>query len=297
MLRVQMQPELSTIADENTPNQTEETNSLTSPASELEIAATAPGQYRVIRRNGKVTSFNRDKIKVAVTKAFLAVEGGNAAASSRIHELVDEITDKVFYALSRSRPQGGTFHIEDIQDQVELALMRFGQHKIARAYVLYREQRSQERAAEVEAEKQHKDIAHEAMPEINVLDAEGNTKTLDVERIMRIVAEACQNTDDVEAKPIISETLRNLYDGIPENEVGTALTMSARTLIEQEPNYTYVSARLLLDNLRREALSFVHGVTTVATYKEMKYQYAEYFEKYVHTAINYWMQNYPSYMT
>ena len=284
-----MQPELSTIADNNTAKQTEEAKQTSSPlmgpTSDLEIAATAPGQYRVIRRNGKVTSFNRDKIKVAVTKAFLAVEGGNAAASSRIHELVDEITDKVFYALSRSRPQGGTFHIEDIQDQVELALMRFGQHKIARAYVLYREQRSQERAAEIEAEKREAS-SKETMPKIKVRDAEGKEKLLDVERIMRIVAEACQDTADVEAEPIISETLRNLYDGIPESEVGTALTMSARTLIEQEHNYTYVSARLLLDNLRREALTFVHGVTTAATYKEMKYQYAEYFEMYVHKAIS-----------
>ena len=127
-----MQPEHATVADVKTPSQPQEQTELLS----AQIAVTAPGQFRVIRRNGKVTSFDHDKIKVAVTKAFLAVEGGNAAASSRIHAMVDEITDKVFYALSRSRPQGGTFHIEDIQDQVELALMRYGQHKIARAYVL-----------------------------------------------------------------------------------------------------------------------------------------------------------------
>ncbi len=274
-----MQPELATIADEK---RSSPTQAKTEPSS-LEIAATAPDQYRVIRRNGKVTSFDRDKIKVAVTKAFLAVEGGNAAASSRIHEMVDEITDKVFYALSRSRPQGGTFHIEDIQDQVELALMRYGQHKIARAYVLYREQRSQERA------QQAKDSAPEEETQqttstIKVLNAEGVQKPLDIERLSRMVKEACADTEYVEAQPIIDETLRNLYDGIPEKEVGTALTMSARTLIEKEPNYTYVSARLLLDTLRREALTFVHGVHSEATFKEMSFQYADYFERYIRKA-------------
>ncbi len=274
-----MQPELATIADEKRPSPDQEQ---TEPSS-LEIAATAPGQYRVIRRNGKVTSFDRDKIKVAVTKAFLAVEGGNAAASSRIHEMVNEITDKVFYALSRSRPQGGTFHIEDIQDQVELALMRYGQHKIARAYVLYREQRSQERAQQAKQETEEEEL-QQGSPDINVLDAQGKQKPLDTERLTRMVQEACVDTEHVAAQPIIDETLRNLYDGIPENEVGTALTMSARTLIEQEPNYTYVTARLLLDTLRREALSFVHGVPCEATFKEMSFQYADYFERYIRKA-------------
>ncbi len=275
-----MQPEPNTIANENTPNVSHENNAPTN----LEIAATAPGQYRVIRRNGKVTTFDREKIKVAVTKAFLAVEGGHAAASTRIHEMVDEITETVFYALSRSRPQGGTFHIEDIQDQVELALMRSEHHKIARAYVLYREQRHQERE-QIDKTAKTSQQSIEA-PGLNVKDEAGNIKPLDVERLARMIEEACVGTEDVDAKPIIDETLRNLYDGIPEQEVGTAVTMSARTLIEQEPNYTYVSARLLLDDLRREALTFVYGVPSEATFKEMSYQYGDYFENYINKAIS-----------
>jgi len=275
-----MQPELTTIANEKAPDTPHEEHAPT----KLEIAATAPGQYRVIRRNGKVTTFDREKIKVAVTKAFLAVEGGHAAASTRIHEMVNGITDTVFYALSRSRPQGGTFHIEDIQDQVELALMRSEHHKIARAYVLYREERHKEREQielTTQATQQESDT-----PELHVKDEAGNLKALDVERLARMIEEACADTADVTAQPIIEETLRNLYDGIPEHEVGMAVTMSARTLIEQEPNYTYVTARLLLDNLRRESLSFVYGVASEATFKEMSYQYADYFENYIHKAIS-----------
>jgi ribonucleoside-diphosphate reductase alpha chain len=270
------------LADTTEPNQTA-TESAPSAPSASEIAAAAPGQYRVIRRNGKLTTFDKDKIKVAVTKAFLAVEGGSAAASSRIHEVVDELTAQVVYALTRSRPDGGTFHIEDIQDQVELALMREGHHKIARAYVLYREERARARAEE--------EARSGARPEqpgqagLHVTAANGSTRPLDLGRLIRMVNEACRDTDDVDPRPIIEETQRNLYDGVPEAEVGTALTMSARTLIETEPNYSYVAARLLLDNMRREALSFLNGQPGEATSDEMAELYPEYFERYVRRGV------------
>ena len=241
--------------------------------------APVPGQYRVIRRNQQVTLFNRDKIKVAVTKAFLAVEGTHAAASSRIHEMVEDITQKVFYALSRSQPQGGTFHIEDIQDQVELALMRYGQHKVARAYVLYREERALERS---KRESTPAIPSSEAPPSLTVLDDSSKRHSLNFKRLSRVVGEACVGVDDVNPKTIIDDTLRNLYDGMPEKEVGTALTMCARASIEKEPNYTFVAARLLLDGLRKEALSFVYDKPQSATFKEMSDRYADYLDKYVH---------------
>ena len=112
-----------------------------------ELNVTAPGKYRVVRRNGSIAAFDVDKISVAMTKAFLAVEGNQAAASSRIHETVSLLSNSVFNALARNIPDGGTFHIEDIQDHVELALMRGGHQKVARSYVLYREQRNLEREA------------------------------------------------------------------------------------------------------------------------------------------------------
>ena len=254
--------------------------SLDTGGATADITATAPGHYRVIRRNSKVTSFDTEKIKVAMTKAFLAVEGGNAAASSRIHEIVDSLTDKVVYALTRSRPDGGTFHIEDIQDQVELALMREGHHKAARSFVLYREARAKARA---EATLKQKTTA-EAKPYMNVTAADGTTKALDMNRLLKVVTEACRDTADVDPAPIMEEALRNLYEGVPEQEVGTALTMSARTLIEREPNYSYAAARLLLDNLRREALTFLSGHMQEATHGEMAEQYADYFARYIKRA-------------
>ena len=64
-------------------------------SAEQDVTATAPGQLRVIKRNGKVVAYDDDKITVAITKAFLAVEGGTAAASSRIHDTVDRLTEQV----------------------------------------------------------------------------------------------------------------------------------------------------------------------------------------------------------
>lgn len=248
--------------------------------SQAEISTHQPGEYKVIRRNNKVTSFDSGKISVALTKAFLDVEGGTAAASTRVHETVENMCEQITRALTRRMPGGGTVHIEDIQDQVELALMRAGEQKVARSYVIYREERSRERA---EKSRQEKKISGEATSDkvTNVTYADGSVKQLDMNRLIAIVNEACQGLDYIDGHLIIDEALRNLFDGVSETDVNPALVMSARTLIEKEPNYSYAAARLLLDNLRREALSFVEGKTAEATQKEMTARYADYFKKYI----------------
>jgi len=241
------------------------------------VAKSAPA-YQVIRRNGTVTPFDVSKITIALTKAFLAVEGGRAAASRRVHEVVEELTQHIVNALTRRSDVGRTFHVEEVQDQVELALMRDEHHKVARAYVLYREARANERAAEK---------APLIAPSIllNVTNADGSKSPLDERRLISVIEEACTGLADVTSEPILAETQRNLYDGITLDELSLAPIMAARTLIEREPNYAFVSARLLLDKLRREALSFVHGRTEQATQAEMAAGYAEYFPAYIATGI------------
>ena len=224
----------------------------TTPAITPSIAATAPGQLRVIKRNGTVVSYADDKIAVAMTKAFLAAEGGTAAASSRIRERVSDLTQAVTGVFERRFPSGGTIHIEDIQDQVELALMRGGEHRVARSYVLYREEHARMRA-EQEAQRG----ASEPIPEIRVVGEGGERHPLDTGRMRTLIDEACAGLKDVDAGRVMEESRRNMYDGITERDVATTLVMTARTLIEEEPDYTYVTARLLLDQLRSEALSFL----------------------------------------
>ncbi len=235
--------------------------------------------YRVIRRNGKVTSFDLSKISVAMTKAFINVEGGTAAASTRIHQTVESLTQQIVNALTRRMPDGGTLHIEDIQDQVELSLMRTGAQKVARAYVIYREERSRERIAEPATDS---DSAEETLTsQINVKRLDGSKVPLDMVRLQSIINETCEDLSEVDPKLISEETKKNLFDGIDEADVNHALVMSARTLIDKDPNYSYAAAGLLLDKLRQEALSFINGTMTLATHKEMSKHYPDYFKSYI----------------
>ena len=236
------------------------------------LANGAPGTafagYQIIRRNGAVVAFEPSKIAVALTKAFLAVHGTQGAASASVRETVEQLTESVVRALLRSRPGGGTFHIEDVQDHVELGLMRSGHHEVARAYVLYRERRSQERARQVSP-------APVRLTELHVIEG-GQRVPLDMDALRALVESACAGLGaDVKAEPILAETRRNLYDGVPIDEVYKAAILAARTLIEKEPGYTRATARLLLHTIRREILG------GEVTHAQMSERYAEYFPQYI----------------
>ena len=225
--------------------------------------------YQIIRRNGAVVPFEPNKIAVALMKAFLAVRGAQGAASASVREDVEQLTQTVVRALMRSRPGGGTFHIEDVQDQVELGLMRGGHHEVARAYVLYRERRAQERATK-QAEQQSA-----AAPAIHVTD-QGQRIELDVPRLHALIASACEGLGaDVKPEPIVAETMRNLYDGVPMSEVYKAAILAARTKIETDPDYTFATARLLLHTIYKEVL----GEET--THAQMRERYADYFPAFI----------------
>lgn len=237
--------------------------------------------YQVIRRNGDVVPFAPQKIATAATKAFLAVRGAQGAASASVRETVDSLTHTVIRALVRSRPGGGTFHIEDIQDHVELGLMRGGHQDVARAYVLYREARHQERlAAQKKAEEEAAAAAVAPKHVLHVTD-NGQRIPLNQERLQTLFEAACRNLNpDISAAPILSETLRNLYDGVPLAEVYKAAILAARTLIETDPDYTYVTARLLLHTIVREVMG--RDVQPA----DMDAAYAEYFPGFIQKGVD-----------
>ncbi|AOZ48765.1 ribonucleoside-diphosphate reductase subunit alpha [Chromobacterium vaccinii] len=226
--------------------------------------------YKTIRRNGAVVPFEPVKISIAMTKAFLAVMGHQGATSASIRDKVAQLTEQVVNALMRRKPEGGAIHIEDIQDQVELSLMRFGEHDVARAYVLYREQRSQERAARGEAL---------TSVQINVLRKDGRKLPLDVARLRANIEAASKNLAGIDVDAILAETLKNIYDGVPEEEVGKSAILAARSMIELDPAYDYVTARLLMGNIRLEILG------EAVSQDEMGKQYAPYFADYIKKGI------------
>ncbi len=224
--------------------------------------------YQIIRRNGAVVPFEPGKIAVAMMKAFLAVHGTQGAASASVREVVESLTQNVVRAMVRSRPGGGTFHIEDVQDQVELGLMRGGHHEIARAYVLYRERRTQERAKQTTPQSPQAPVIH--------VIADGQRVVLDLDRLKNLIDSACSGLgEDIKSEPIMAETMRNLYDGVPMDEVYKASVLAARTLIEKEPDYTYATARLLFHTIAKEVLG-----QDIAP-SDMAQAYADYFPGFI----------------
>jgi ribonucleoside-diphosphate reductase alpha chain len=223
----------------------------------------APPDPKVMRRDGAVSPYDRSKITAAMTKAFLSVEGSTATGSARVHELVDRLADGVEGSLFRHGD--GPLHIEDIQDQVELALMRDGHHKVARAYVLYREEHARARRTEAPA-----------APELGV----------DLDRLSAIITEACSDLEHVSVDAVLTEARRNLYPGINATELSLALIMAARGMVEADPQYSSVSARLLLHKLRGEALTMLAGAPTEATQAEMAADYPAYFRRYLERGIS-----------
>ncbi|MDA9725247.1 ribonucleoside-diphosphate reductase subunit alpha [Gammaproteobacteria bacterium] len=235
--------------------------------SEPKKAMVSPGQLRIIKRNGSVVDFDGSKIEIAITKAFLAVHTSAAAASSSVHSRVSALSGQVEDIFRKRMPSGGTIHIEEIQDQVELALMRSEEHKVAREYVLYRAERANQRAIETHIHDR---------PEKEELETS--------ERIEVIAKEACNGLEGTDSEKIISEANKNLYEGAPEHEVKEALVLSARSLVEVEPNYTFATSRILLDSLRSEALSFLE-ITENATHEEMTALYPEALNAFVKKGI------------
>ena len=224
-----------------------------------------PGKLRVIKRNGSVVNFDSSKIDVAITKAFLAVHTSAAAASSSVQQKVKELSKSVYETFSNRMPSGGTIHIEEIQDQVELALMRTEELKVARAYVLYRAERTK--------------LREEESPLLSKNESEPS------ERTELIAKEACEGLEGTDPSKIIGEARKNLYEGAPEEEIKEALILSSRSLVEIEPNYTFATARILLDSLRTEALSFLE-VKDNATFDEMKGLYGTSLKAFVEKAIS-----------
>jgi len=213
----------------------------------MSAITSTPGQLQVIKRTGEVAAFDAEKISVAIGKAFLAVEGQQSADSSRVHDRITQLTEMVMNTFKRRLPSGGTIHIEEIQDQVELALMRTGEQKVARAYVIYREQRNQAR--------QQTGAHHH--PTLQITDSKGQLQPLDMSKLQTTLEKASEGLEGIDVQAIIDETVKNLYNGVKASDIATTMMMATRTRIEQEPNYTYVTARLLRDELVATGLAFL----------------------------------------
>jgi ribonucleoside-diphosphate reductase alpha chain len=222
----------------------------------------------VIKRDGLVVAYNPDKIVQAIKNAWLDVYKG--VGGQRMFDVAERAADLVTKALLRDASRS-TVHIEDIQDQVELQLMRMGEHDLVRGYIVYREQHAQERAARSAGAN----AAVAVSTSLTVTD-KGQRVPMDAAALKALFASSCEGLgEDVKPDPIYAETQRNLYDGVPIDEVYKAAILAARTLIEKDPGYSQATARLLMHTIRREVLG------EDVTHAQMLTRYAEYFPGFI----------------
>ncbi len=241
------------------------------PLSDLDPALFA--HHRVRSRDGDLRPFNPERIGRAVAKALLAAEGGEVL-TARSRDLTAILARQICEQLTARRPEGGAFDVEEIQDQAELALMRASQHEAARRFVLYRESRRQARSTQTVAKK-----APVEVPAIAVTWPDGAKRPLDIDRLRRVLGEACVGLANVSAEFLEKDILASLFDGVPYAELLLAPVMASRMRIEEEPNYTFVAARLLLDTVREQAL----GRPT--TQAELAEGWEDYFKAYIQRGI------------
>ncbi len=237
--------------------------------------AIMPGEIRVIKRDGSIVAYDDSKIAIAIRKAYIEVEGQQVVASSRVRELIDNLTGQISATFERRMPSGGTIHIEEIQDQVELALMRSEEHKIARSYVIYRERRAEIRRI---WQAQTKGVRPQARLRIRTTD--GASIPLDMDRMRQLIEDSCHGVEGVDPDRVFRTAQGSLYDNITTTDLYAALIISTRALIEEECNYGFVTARLLLNQLCEEALQFLWNDREASFLVSMRYGMADLYPKF-----------------
>lgn len=239
-----------------------QSSSTASPSSSSSVSSGSPSTD-VVKRDGRIVPFKKERIRQALVAAFRAVQdhGPDESLSDSTLETIDQLTRQVAERCLEQDRIG----VESIQDEVERALMQAGAHRVARRYILYRENRAENRSKQ----------------DLRYLTADGQRSPIPHDELQRRIAEACHELDEaVDADTVYDRALQNVYDGIPKEELDQALVLAARSMVEVEPDYTYVAARLLLQTIYEEATQ------TSVSLEDAESSYRESFADYIQTGID-----------
>ncbi|MDA7544586.1 ribonucleoside-diphosphate reductase subunit alpha [Alphaproteobacteria bacterium] len=212
----------------------------------------------VVRREGSISSFKSDKISDAIKKAFLAQtkirnnKNKEKEQEDSIHKTVESLTHKVVSALTRRIADGDMIHIEDIQDQVELALMRDEHHKVARAYVLYREQRA---ASRYHTKKLKEQVGAKASS-MTVTKRNGDKEPISLDKITNRVSVLSTGLN-IDPIVVVQKAVPGLYNEITSTEIDTYLAETAASLTVEHPDYSYLAARIKANSLHKDTPGFI----------------------------------------
>ena len=239
----------------------------------------SPENLKLIRRDDESpVRFNPMKVASTIEKVFRTYHMLQGPTPEETILTVNSLTKKVVEAAKALSKSGHLLHIHDVQDMIEQELMQAGFFTIAKEYILTRAKLGQQTSREA----QQKTInSQETSRKFTVNQHDGSTKIIteqDIEALMKFVCKDLENV--VSYQELTEATILNFYDGIKEAEIDTSHVMAARAKIEQEPAYSKVTARLLLDSLYRESV----GVKT--SHPALKQKHTDYFKWYIKHGIS-----------
>ncbi|MCB9771863.1 MAG: ribonucleoside-diphosphate reductase subunit alpha [Candidatus Omnitrophica bacterium] len=229
--------------------------------------------YSSIKRDGRVVSFKPEKITNAVAKALAAHKNGQIDAD--LLAQAEKICAEVVNEIHRQWPEGKAIHIEEIQDLVEKALMKFNMHDVAKGYILYRENRAKARQDKIG----DLGVTLEWVKKINVKGTDGRERPFNIDEFRFTIDTCCQGLANVSTDKILFEAVKSYYNGITEEKMAIANIMSAKSFLEIEPNYTFAAARLLLLKIYNETLE------KEVSFEGIKAEYPRYFATFIKTAV------------
>ena len=229
----------------------------------------SPQNLKVTRRDGSKAKFNPMKVAATLEKAFRHRHEISGPSPQEIIDAVNLLTQKVVARISHLHKENQELSTKLIQDEVENQLMREGFFSIAKEMILMR--------AGVHAELPREEEEHDPHArKFTVITQDGKKKALSEKHLKKWIAHACRGLEKVvDPKALVDLCILNFYEGIKEHEVDVAVIMAARANIENDPAYSKVASRLLLDVLYRESM----GVS--ASDNKLKQRHRDYFKSYI----------------
>lgn len=197
---------------------------------------------QIKKRNGQIVDFSADKITNAMRKAFLAM---NVSVSD---DLLREITQQVTLDIETAFPEAVP-SVEHVQDRVELALMKGGFHEVAKHYIVYRYQHTK-----IREEKQQEVLEKIEEEGLHITTRSGATEIYSEDPIRKVLAKAIPEGAEIDVDAIMGQLKYELYEGISTTDIMKALIMVVRSMIERDPAYSKLAARLLLKSIYEEVL-------------------------------------------
>jgi ribonucleoside-diphosphate reductase alpha chain len=251
-----------------------------------QLRADSPRNLKVLRRDGKtLVRFNPMRIAASIEKAFRASHQVEGQTPAEMVESVNRITDQVVERCVDLGKGTTPLSVEGILDEVERLMMTAGHYQEAKAFILYRAKRAEERQREMQAEAVAAEVTAERTtrePEVfRATASDGSTVLVSEQELRERIEFACQGFGDlVSSEEILSDSLKNFYEGIRLDEIDSSNIFAARGRIERDPAYSNVAARLLLDVIYRETF----GISAHAPKVEEAHR--GYFQRFIERGID-----------